>query len=242
MKQSINLGAYGWRHKHWLNDFYPEDLPVGGSENNSEDWRLTYYSNEFNAVLVPSDYWYTGETIDCEGWLDDVHDEFQFFVECHVNMLKHISLSKLTENLKKLQPQLSALVFLDENDSVSHSGLESGPESVKKQFNTLIEMLELELFTSAAFINSAGGVQAINICWPGGQAESGALPGFALIENDLSDLRLARTMLENVVRQSGNNKQWQEKYNGKSTIIVNHPQLKANDLSKFRSVLEIMGY
>ena len=52
LKQMMNLGAYGWRHKHWSNTFYPEDLPVDADD----DWRLAYYSNEFNAVLVPADY------------------------------------------------------------------------------------------------------------------------------------------------------------------------------------------
>ena len=77
MRQSINLGAYGWRQPHWDNGFYPEDLPVDGPD----DWRLTYYSNEFNTVLVPADYWQTSEKADCGIWLDAVHDEFQFFVE-----------------------------------------------------------------------------------------------------------------------------------------------------------------
>ena len=61
LKKTINPGAYGWRHKHWLESFYPEDLPVNGSE----DWRLSYYSNEFNTVMVPCDYWKSGESIDC---------------------------------------------------------------------------------------------------------------------------------------------------------------------------------
>ena len=110
MKQNINLGAYGWRQSHWLNTYYPEDLPVDGDD----DWRLTYFSNEFNAVLVPADYWQTGKNIDCESWLDAVHEGFQFFVECHVDMLDFISMAELSAELKKLRPQLSALVFLDE--------------------------------------------------------------------------------------------------------------------------------
>ena len=107
MKKSINPGAYGWRHKHWLKSFYPEDLPA----NESEDWRLSYYSNEFNSVMVPFDYWQGVGTVDCKGWLDDVNDDFQFFVECHESMFEHLSDVKLARHLKILQPQLSGLVF-----------------------------------------------------------------------------------------------------------------------------------
>jgi len=52
LKQTINLGAYGWRHGRWSGTFYPDDLPMA----DDEDWRLAYYSNEFNAVMVPADY------------------------------------------------------------------------------------------------------------------------------------------------------------------------------------------
>jgi hypothetical protein len=44
---------------------------------------------------------------------------------------------------------------------------------------------------------------------------------------------VARTVVENIVAQ------WQSR---EITIICNHPKLKAENLSKFRSVLEIMGY
>lgn len=258
MKLTIDLGAYGWRHKHWLKNFYPEDLPIGDPEDDSEDWRLSYYSNEFNAVLVPSEYWCKGDTVDCEGWLEEVHDDFQFFVECHESMLDYITVTELTGNLKKLQPQLSALVFLNDKRSGSRFGLQSGAKMVNEQFKPLIEALQLDIFSSAAYSGSADGLRAINICWPRSQAESQAgyqaemqperqySSKFAIIENDLSDLRLARTMLENFVEQSVLNKFPQDRlegaYSEKSTIIVNHAQLRSSDLSKFRSVLEIMGY
>ena len=56
---------------------------------------------------------------------------------------------------------------------------------------------------------------------------------FAFIENDLTDLRLVKTMVEDFVSQLENKP---------ATIIVDHPGLQASDLSKCRSMLEIMGY
>ncbi len=218
LKQDINLGAYGWHHQHWLNTFYPEDLPEG--------WQLAYYSNEFNTVVVPADYWQTGEVLDCEDWLDNVHDGFQFIVECHADMFNHISLPELTGYLKVLQPQLSALVFLEDKQQM--------PESVKKQFNTLIDSLEVAVFGSGSQLN----LQAKNIWRPGRSQEKSLSTSFSLIENDLSDLRAARTMVEDFVNQLEND----EQQTTEASIIVNHPKLQASDLSKFRSLLEIMGF
>ncbi len=40
---NIFFGISGLAHPSLMNNFYPEDLP--------EDWRLDYYSNEFDALL-----------------------------------------------------------------------------------------------------------------------------------------------------------------------------------------------
>jgi len=230
LKYNINLGAYGWRQQHWLNTFYPEDLPA----DEHEDWRLTYYSNDFSAVLVPSDYWQTNKKIDCEGWLENVHDSFQFFVECHVSMFDHLSLSELTGNLKKLQPQLSALVFIDDNQQISGS--------VKSQLYSLVDSLGVDVFGLDTLIGAHTDLRTENIWRPDVQQENQRSSSFAYIENDLSDLRLVRKITEEFAAQLENIEQQPEKHNGQATIIVDHPQLQASDLSKFRSLLEIMGY
>lgn len=213
MKKNINLGAYGWRHSHWSNTFYPDDLPV----SELEDWRLTYYSNEFNAVLVPADYWKKTQDVDCEAWLDAVHEGFQFFVECHVDMLDSISMSELADNLKELQPQLSALVFLDEKQIM--------PESIKRQFYSLADSLMVDTFG----LEGVSASTHTNV-W---RVDRPDPSNFAFIENDLTDLRLIKTMVEDFVSQSENKP---------ATIIVSHPGLQASNLSKCRSMLEIMGY
>jgi len=201
LKQIINLGAYGWRQMHWSGVFYPQDLPL----TNDDDWRLAYYSNEFNAVLVPADYWRDAQRADCEAWLDSVHADFKFFVQCRADMLESLSLADLTAALKKLSPQLSALVFLDEGQLM--------PEAVRKQFIELAELLQLELFDLAA-----------------------GTTGFLLLEDDLSDLRASRAAVEQFVARAEDNA------SDEATIIVDHAQLQAGNLSKCRSMLEIMGY
>ena len=228
MKQSIILGAYGWRHRHWSGPFYPEDLPVGGCE----DWRLAYYSNEFNAVLVPADYWQSEQVNDCEDWVDSVHPEFQFFVECHQRMFDSISPDDLTESLKMLAPQLSALVFLGDDRQIS--------DTVKNQFIELADSLEVEVI--GAELDTAIQSESHGIWRPGGQSDSEykkpLSSRLAFVEDELSDLRAARAYVEQYVAHLNDN----EMGAVEATIIVKHPQLQACNLSKFRSVLEIMGF
>lgn len=217
MKQDIKLGAYGWSHAHWLETFYPADLP--------EDWQLTYYSNEFNCVLVPADYWRPGQKPDIEDWLDNVHPGFQFLVECHVSMLDSFSLAELTGYLKSLQPQLSALVFLEERQPLSLSR--------KEQFISLFETLQVEVFASGSLLESLSGVP-VKAIWREQKPQSSSL---AFIEKDLSDLRSARMILDDFVSQLQ-----EQEPSSQATVIVSHPQMQVSDLKKFRSVIEIMGY
>lgn len=218
MKQDINLGAYGWRQAHWMGSFYPEDLPV--------DWQLTYYSNEFNAVLVPAYYWQEAEVPDGEDWLDSVHEGFRFFVECHVDMFDHISSAELETQLKHLQPQLSGLVFLDEKQSVSASRA--------NEIARLASSLAVAVFGSKNLIDLPGPGQVENI-WRAGRTQAATL---AYIENDLTDLRSVRTLIDDFAGLIKNTDLQQ----ADASIIVQHPQLQAGDLAKLRSVIEIMGY
>jgi hypothetical protein len=61
---------------------------------------------------------------------------------------------------------------------------------------------------------------------------------FAIIEDDLRDLRAARSDIEPFISQLPDH----EKADSEAALIVSHPQLQVADLSKFRSVLEIMGH
>ena len=69
----FSVAARGWRHPAWVGDFYPEGLPA--------DWQLSYYSNEFRAVVVPADYWSTVDALEIERWQEDTDKAFQFFLE-----------------------------------------------------------------------------------------------------------------------------------------------------------------
>ena len=68
---TIVCGSLGWDHPSLLQSFYPEDLP--------EDWRLTYYANEFSAVLLPRACWVGVSLEQLRVWRDDVSESFRFF-------------------------------------------------------------------------------------------------------------------------------------------------------------------
>jgi len=214
LKPHIELGAYGWQHAHWLNTFYPADLP--------EDWQLTYYSNAFNTVLVPAAYWQAKDTLDCAGWLDAVHPGFQFYVECHAGMLAHVPLAELTDNLKNLGPRLSALVFLDEKQPLS--------SVEREQFITLVDSLEVAVLGSTVLP-----LDKVQNIW---RLDNPQTASFAWIENDLIDLRSARKIIDDFASLHKD----QAAIIPDATMIAHDPALQASDLSKFRALLEIMGY
>ncbi len=63
----MQIGSIDWNHFHWFDSFYPESLP--------EEWRLTYYANEFPCVLLPA-----ALASDIGRWQEDTHETFRFHV------------------------------------------------------------------------------------------------------------------------------------------------------------------
>ncbi len=223
MLHTIQLGAYGWRHKHWSNTFYPDNLPTGGTEDAGEDWRLTYYSNEFDTVLVPADYWQAGQEKDSENWLASVHSEFRFFVECRPEMFEMVSLAEFTVALEGLLPQLSALVFPRQELPF--------PDDTEQQLLQLAESLQVDIIGDV----SASVARPTQKIW---QADEDVGARFAFIEDDLKNLRSSKEMVERFAAQVAG----QDSERVVSTIVINHAQLQVADLGKFRAVLDIMGY
>ena len=68
--RSCIVGSVAWLHKEWLESYYPEDLP--------EDWRLSFYANDFNGLLLKSADIIPGLMGD--NFQDEVSDDFRIFV------------------------------------------------------------------------------------------------------------------------------------------------------------------
>jgi hypothetical protein len=62
-----------WDHPEWVGGFFPDDLP--------DDWRLTYYANEFRGVLVPEHRWRERRPQLLEEWVDEVDERFRFYLQ-----------------------------------------------------------------------------------------------------------------------------------------------------------------
>jgi uncharacterized protein YecE (DUF72 family) len=69
----VLVGAGGWLHPHWQGGFYPADLP--------DDWRLSYYNTQFQAVYLPAAIWQAASAPLWEQWLNDTQDSFRFVLE-----------------------------------------------------------------------------------------------------------------------------------------------------------------
>lgn len=70
---AVVVGSRGWDFVGWVGGFYPADLPA--------HWRLTYYANEYPAVLVPERQWRSWSRRDALGFAEDVSERFRFFLE-----------------------------------------------------------------------------------------------------------------------------------------------------------------
>ena len=95
---TVMVGAIGWEYPSWRDSFYPEDLP--------EDWRLSYYSNEFPVVLLPVSRLAAAELSEVTEWLEETHQGFRFVLE-----LDRPLDAALRARLETLAPKLLAVVM-----------------------------------------------------------------------------------------------------------------------------------
>lgn len=102
-----SVGAWGWRHPEWLQDvFYPDDLP--------SDWQLSYYSNEFDLVVVPAAYW-SAQGYGDEDWLDEVEEDFVFYIDWpFLQLLDQADYLKCAEACHQLGRQMAAVLVNNE--------------------------------------------------------------------------------------------------------------------------------
>ena len=69
----VLIGASGWLHPAWRGGFYPDGLP--------DDWLLSYYNTQFQAVYLPAPVWQATSEATWEQWLNDTQDSFHFVLE-----------------------------------------------------------------------------------------------------------------------------------------------------------------
>ena len=102
---AIALGAWDWRHAEWKGRFYIDDLP--------EEWHLTFYSNEFDAVGLYASGWMTPSLKELEQWVEDTREGFCFHLVMPSMLLKGDEdvFSGIAERLDILKPRLGSLLL-----------------------------------------------------------------------------------------------------------------------------------
>ncbi|MBD3669396.1 MAG: hypothetical protein HUJ29_01375 [Gammaproteobacteria bacterium] len=115
---SVLVGASGWEFPAWEDRLYPEDLP--------EDWRITYYSNEFSVVLLPLSRLAEADEEEVETWVEDTHDSFRFVLEIDQALSEGVK-----PRLRQLASKLLAVVVHCEEVTLP-SELEGLPRVLEK--------------------------------------------------------------------------------------------------------------
>lgn len=110
----LRIGARGWNHPAWVDQYYPNDLP--------EEWRLAYYANEFRSVSIPSNEWLFSDQEKIVQWSNDIHEDFRFILEWPLESLINSQNNKaeLEKIIEPIFSRISGLLILvtNENNSI----------------------------------------------------------------------------------------------------------------------------
>ncbi|HEY5603016.1 MAG TPA: DUF72 domain-containing protein [Gammaproteobacteria bacterium] len=201
-------GARGWQYPEWVGEFYPEDLP--------EDWRFSYYCNEFQAVLIPFDYLQRYETQEWAEWLDDAPDNFAFYVE----LAQSASWNKVGAFLEALGEQLKGIVIVIET-LPEHEALGALIKHAKRRAPVSIKHSGDKV--SDREIQSLLSQHEVNECWNGhDDVPVWGYGGAAVILRDSRAQHtpeILRQIIENGLAYAGNNERIACFFNGNSPKI-----------------------
>lgn len=151
-KPEIRVGARGWDFEQWNGEFYPDDLP--------EDWRFSFYSNEFYAVLVPAGYLARYSPDDWQEWIEDTSKDFCFYLELSENDAwqdVEVYLSLFSEKLKGVVLSIEKLNSVDSLASLVNKVKLVCPVSLRRVGNTISD-------DDMATLQSC---YEVNECWDG---------------------------------------------------------------------------
>ena len=126
------IGACGWDHADWQDQFYPDDLP--------EDWRLGYYSNEYRVVLIPADYWRRAD-FSIETLLDNSEAGLRFVIEMLSGDAEDSdALSRQLDSFDAFGDRCAGIVYrLDENDATAVAVLQARLQQCAAHFSTCVQ-------------------------------------------------------------------------------------------------------
>ncbi|MCF6345084.1 MAG: hypothetical protein L3J00_01290 [Thiomicrorhabdus sp.] len=100
---TLKIGTSGWEHDGWLGGFYPDDLPVS--------WRLDYFSNAFNVVLVPQQAWLAWSQATMQAIAESVESDFGFYFALHNELEGGVKNEKTVRQLRLILSILGSSVL-----------------------------------------------------------------------------------------------------------------------------------
>lgn len=142
-KQSdVLMGAYGWLHLGWQNNFYPNDLP--------QDWQLAYYANEFSMIVIREQEW--AQIEDIAALREDCPADFRFVVELPTALNQDV-LAVYIDRVQQLGEQCAGVIIPADQINNGTDLPETIPyymesEIIKVQTGTSLKQLRVLLETA----------------------------------------------------------------------------------------------
>lgn len=106
--RELLLGTAGWARVDWVTAYYPDDLP--------EDWRLDYYANDCDCLLLDRRDRAAMDAEDLADALDELPDGFRCFVvledgerPADVGLLARLEASRCVLLVDRVDPTYSRL-------------------------------------------------------------------------------------------------------------------------------------
>jgi hypothetical protein len=176
LQQYLTVGAVGWEHPQWQDEYYPDGLP--------DDWRPAYYSNEFHAVLLPQLHWLDGSGKRIQAWVQELPGDFRFFlgVDLAAPELQALDRARIV-----LQEQLAGIVLQNSQSAPSLAGV---PVWTKREG------------IAPVYNDTAIAVPGMMECWrPDREMSAPSAIGIIHV-SDVADLRELRSRMQNFIRQA----------------------------------------
>ena len=152
VKPEIRVGARGWNFDQWGGEFYPDDLP--------EDWRFSFYCNDFQTVLVPANQLLMFSLDDWSEWIEDTSKDFWFYVEIEESASwQDIEpyLKLFAEKLRGIVVTVEALDSVNELASLINRAKRIAPVAIRRTGKAISD-------NDMATLQSC---YEVNLCWSG---------------------------------------------------------------------------
>ncbi len=137
---AVNYGIYGLDSHCLQVSFFPEDLPA--------DWRLEYYNNEFNLILITLDelaaahgvnkYSISSLCADIRHIMDELHERFILLLELNTDFYAALSKDEL-QQFVKLKRSMQNLHFVRDEMSAIQTDVTNDDFSLYSVRNLLAE-------------------------------------------------------------------------------------------------------